>query len=70
MISVCVCVCRVLKGARWSVLGECVAMYSGRLVVARSFIASSRGSIVLQSCSADVVFTLGTWYLYLRLVQY
>ncbi len=30
--------CRVLKGARWSVWYECVATYSGRLEVARSFI--------------------------------
>ena len=30
--------CRVLKGARLLVLGECVATYSGRLAVARVFI--------------------------------
>ncbi len=30
--------CRVLQGARYSVLGECVATYSGRLAVARVYI--------------------------------
>ncbi len=36
--------CRVLKGARWSVLGECVATYSGRPVVARVFIRQQQHS--------------------------
>ncbi len=30
--------CRVLKGTRWSVWYKCVATYSGRLAMARSFI--------------------------------
>ena len=32
------------KGARQSVLGECVATYSGRLAVARSFIRQQQHS--------------------------
>ena len=48
---------------------ECVATYSGRPVVAKSFISSSSGSIALQSCSADVVFILGTGYLYLGVLR-
>ncbi len=40
-------------------------MYSGRLVVARSFIRQWQCSTALQSCSANVLFILGTRYLYL-----
>ena len=70
LLSFCTCgYCQVLKGTRQSVLGECVGTYSGRPCVARVFIGSSSGSIALQSCSADVVFILGTWYLYLSVLR-
>ncbi len=42
-----------------------MATYSGRLAVARSFI----GRVALQSCSADVLFFLGTQYLYLGVLR-
>ncbi len=42
----CLCLtvqqCRVLKGARQSDFGECVATYSGRLAVARVFIGQQQ----------------------------
>ena len=44
-------------------------IYSGKPVVARSFIASGSSSIALLSCSADVLFILGTWYLNLRALR-
>ena len=37
LIGALVHVCRVLKGARWSVWCECVVTYTGRLEVAKSF---------------------------------
>ena len=41
-----------------------MATYSGRLVVARVFF-----KVALLSCSADIVFILGTQYLYLRALR-
>ncbi len=45
-----------------------MATYSGRLEVAKSFIRQ-QWSIALGSCSADMVFILGTPYLYLGVLR-
>ncbi len=47
-------------------LDECVATYSGRLAVARVYIRQWQWQ---HSCSADMVFILGTWYLYLDVLR-